>query len=270
MRNIIYIFLSVFFSVNGSSQVLKLDSLTGKKLEFEKQVKQLDQFFERFNGTKDSEKVKTDRLSERRHALISLLNFEDSTLFNNETERFISHVLQDSNNVNIDYNDNDWYAKVNCAIKYKNKLHNIILTLKKEGNNKVGFKWVIMGVNAPFINLQPSKPDTSKFIGPMNHELDFMELHNVFNDYYNISLYAYNNFNPDVLSVFFFLIRSKEIHYIKVNSIQYQFLQIKNWFFTVDYFNRPSTNSGWLISSVSKMNDTEKMKYKQNDLYLML
>jgi hypothetical protein len=101
----------------------------------------------------------------------------------------------------------------------------------------------------------------------MNHELGFMGLFNAFNDYENISEYAYKDFIPDDLSIFFSLVKSNEIQYVRVNSIQYHFLQIANWVFTVDYFNRASSNSGWLISAVTSISDLEKVVYKKNILY---
>jgi hypothetical protein len=248
---------------------VNLDSIYGKKHEFVFQVKQLDQFMNRFNNKENifaGDEVKNDSLTQRKRTLISLLNHEDSELFIKRTEDFIDYICNDSNHILLDYSDDHWYAKVNCTLQYNDKEKNAFLTLKKEGDMKTGFKWVIVGVNASFIDVRPAYYDTAKFIGPMNHELGFMGLFNIFNDYKNVAEYAYRDFEPDDLSVFFFLIKTKEIQYVKVNSIQYHFLQVTNWIFTVDYFNRPSSNSGWLISSVDNVTDSLKVDYKKNIL----
>lgn len=271
MKNFISIFLLLLNSFFCQSQTLNLDSFSSKYQEFIIQIKQLNQFINHFNN-KDlaysNQTIKNDYERERKKSIISLFNFEDSTIFNDKTEEFINYVCNDSNYTHLDFNDDNWYANVNCSVKFKSKAQNINLILKKEGDSKVGFKWVISGVHAPFIDLKSQYSDTVVFIGPMNHELSFMGLFDVFNDYENISEYTFKEYEPDNLSIFLFLVKSKEIKYVRVNSIQYHFLQIPNWIFTVDYFNRPYTNSGWLISSVLNVNNLEKKEYKKNNLYL--
>lgn len=256
--------------MNCSAQVFNLDSIYGKKQEFVLQVKQLDEFINRFNNKETiytSNKTEVNSPVERKRNLISLLDLEDSTLFKKSTEDFIEYVSNDTNHIKLDYADDNWYAKVNCTIRYKDKEKNVFLILKKEGDMQEGFKWVFAGVNASFTDIRPAYYDTAKFIGPMNHELGFMGLFNAFNDYENISEYAFKDFIPDDLSIFFSLVKSNEIQYVRVNSIQYHFLQIANWVFTVDYFNRASSNSGWLISAVTSISDLEKVVYKKNILY---
>lgn len=284
MRNFLCFLLFLSYSVNCSSQHLGLDSIFGNNKAFILEVKQLDQFIKRFNNRENvftgEEKTKSqiqkekenlvNLQTERKKNIISLLNFEDSMLIGDKkTVDFIEYTGNDSNKIEISYFDENWFAKVNCSVKYKGKEQNIFLTLKKDGDKKKGFKWILLGINTPFINLVPRhNDDSTKFIGPMNHELGFMGLSEVFNDYTNISEYSSKVYVPDDLSVFFFLVKTKEIQYVKVNSIQYHFLQIPDWIFTVDYYNRPSNNSGWLISSLTKTSDAEKINYRKSILYI--
>jgi hypothetical protein len=276
MRNIFLCFLFLSSVLSGHTQMLTINSLMSDRERFVKEVKQLDQFFKRFNNEEDiftgqqksmsqltqEKKNILEFQTERKKSLITLLNFEDSTLIKNRSVvDFINYAGDDSNHIEIGYYDQNWFAKVNCSVKYKDKTQNIFLTMIKQGTNAEGYKWVIVGVKAPFISLDPVRTDTLKFISPMNHEVGFIDLFKVFKDYPNITQYASRDFAADELSVFFSLVKAKEIQYVRVNSIQYHFLQLKNWIFTVDYFNRASNNSGWLVSSVYSGTDAEKKDY---------
>jgi len=281
MRNLSFVFFLLISKITCYSQVLSLDSSYGDRERFVKEVKQLDQFFKRFNNREDIftgevksleaySKEKKDLVkfqTERKKSLLTLLNFSDSVLIKKkETVDFINYAGDDSNHVELGYNDEDWYAKVECSFKYRGQKQGVLLTLKREGTPDLGNKWVIKGVDLPFISLNSIRTDTIKFISPMNHEVGFMDLIKVFRDNLNIAQYTSTGFVPDKLNIFLYLIKTGELQYISVNSIQYHFLQIKSWLFTVDYFNRASNNSGWLISSIVSMDDAEKKNYKKNVL----
>ncbi|MEN6454193.1 MAG: hypothetical protein ABFD10_08030 [Prolixibacteraceae bacterium] len=279
-----FIFLLLFFKTTCYSQVLSLNSSFGDRERFVKEVKQLDQFFKRFNNKEDiftgveksSEVYSNEKKdlvkfqTERKKSLITLLNFSDSALIKKkETVDFINYAGDDTNHVELGYDNEDWYARVECLCKYKGEKQNLHLILKREGTPELGNKWVITGIDMPFISLDPVRTDTVKFISPMNHEVGFMGLFKVFRDNSNIIQYTSTGFIPDELTLFLYLVKTGELQYFSVISIQYHFLQVKNWLFTVDYFNRASNNSGWLISSVVPMDDGEKMNYKKNVLNIM-
>lgn len=276
--------ICILVSFGAHSQDLSALPFAEENRKLLAEVKQLDQFIKRFNNKeyiltgkeksiaevkKETEDVNMFQ-TERKKGVVALLNFNDTSVYNKRNVAFINYVGEESNHIKLSYYDSDWYALVGCAIIYKGKQQNISVTLKVEGNFAMGFKWVIAGVNADFIDfLKISINDTTKFISPMNHELGFMDLYKVFQDYQNISAYIIKDYPLDKLSIFKYLVSTKEIQYIKVNTIQYHFLQIKDWVFTVDYFNRPDYNSGWLISSISKIPDSEKTSYKADNLFLI-
>jgi len=281
MRTLSLAFFFLLSTITCYSQVLSPDLSFGDRERFVKEVKQLDQFFKRFNNREDlftgelksreaylNEKKDIIQFqTERKKSLATLLNYSDSALIKNKgTVDFINYAGDDSNHVELGYYDEDWYAKVECSFKYRGQKQRVPLTLKREGNSELGNKWVIIGVDLPFISLNPVRIDTIKFISPLNHEVGFMDLFKVFRDNQNILQYTSEGFVPNQLNVFLYLIKTGELQYIGVNSIQYHFILLKNWLFTVDYFNRASNNSGWLISSVLQMDDAEKKNYKINVL----
>lgn len=282
MRYLTVIFFLFLFKIASCySQTLSLDNFFGERERFVKEVKQLDEFFKRFDNQEDiftgveksPETLLRERKdmmkfqTERKKSLLSLLNFSDSTLIKKkETIDFINYADDDSNRVELGYSDEDWYARVECLVKYKGLKQSLYLILKKEGTPEFGYKWGIAGVDIPFIDLNPVRADTVKFISPMNHEVGFMDLFKVFHDNPNISQYTSTGFVPNKLPVFLYLVKTGELQYLSVDAIQYHFLQINNWVFTIDYFNRASNNSGWLISMITPMNATEKMNYRKNVL----
>jgi hypothetical protein len=249
------------------------------------EVKQLDQFINRFNNAENlidgkkkadslllEEKKHTIKFRDERTRLVrSLFNYDDSILCNDhQTINFIYYIINSSNDIQLSYFDRDWYAVVDCKIKYQGKIMPIYLTLEVEGNADDGYKWIIAGVSASFINLpQLFQDDSLRFISPKNNELNFMDLMKAFDDSENIEKYATTTFVHDDLNIFFYMVRKKEIQFIQVNHIQYHFLQIPNWAFTVDFYNRANYNSGWLISSLSCIPDSIKVDYKRNNLHLL-
>lgn len=281
IRSLLF-FILINAAITGSAQNFSsfIDSLGSKKYLLE--VKQLDQFFKRFNNEENiltgnentaseiaaKRKNLTSFQTERKKVLLSLFNLQDSSFCNKSVVDFINFTCDDTNHVSLSYYDTNWYATVNCSMIYKGKTKTIILTLKNDGNLKKGFKWVIAGVNADFLSIVPSSTDSNKFISPMNHEIGFMDLFNVFHDSRNILDYSIKIFPSDKLSIFLYLVYNGEIKYIQANSIRYHFLQIKNWMFTVECFNRSDVNSGWLISSLSKATDNDKVIYKKSILSL--
>ena len=276
-------FLAFYFWITlcSAQSIASIDDITDSK-RFLLEVKQLDQFIKRFNNEEDiltgnektAEEITANRKDfkgfqlERKKILMSLFNLGDSSLFNKTTREFVNFIGNDTDLITISYYDPDWYAAVNCTMNYKGKNFPVILTMKNEGSYKSGFKWIIESASPDFFKSTSSHKDSTKSIGPMNHELGFMGLFNVFNDAKNITEYTSKNFIPDNFSVFLFLVKSGEIKYVQVNSVKYHFLQLKNWIFTVEYFNRNDNNSGWLISSLFKVSDSEKMNYRKKNLSL--
>ncbi len=100
----------------------------------------------------------------------------------------------------------------------------------------------------------------------MSHAVDFMSLDKIFADKVNSANYFKKNFAPDALSEFYFLTQNNLLTFRKINSINYYFLQIPNWFLKIEYFNRQTYNSGWLISQFKKMKPEEKSQFKKEIL----
>jgi len=266
----LFLFQSMLFS---QFQLAGNDSVFEKKLLHE--VKQLDQFIGRFNLSeniygnkypqeyKDSAKVHlSSYLSARKKILKSLFDFEN---FKNDTvliKGFINYVSENSRF--ISFNDNNWFAEVNTTVQLNGNEKNASIILQIEKNSKDEYKWVIKSVKADFLGFSSKK--TEDFINPMSHETYFINLKKVFENTNQVKQYAYKGFKQDDLSIFFYLISQNKIQLKHINSISYQFLQIDNYIFTIDFLNRASFNSGWLISHLIEVNATQKEQYLRDML----
>lgn len=237
------------------------DSLLQEKFNY--QVKQISQFFDRFNFTEPL-KLSDDNTLSRKKNLVSLINMQDNNLTHNPTTiEFLKFVGDESNNVYLNFDDSNWYSTAHCSFSYHNKPINIDIVLQVQGDKINGFKWVITGVkNDIFSHSTVSGSIAPIFINPMNNEVGFSELSKAIREKDKIFYYASSSFKPNALSAFFFMLQNGDIIFKQINSIDYQFFQVPGWIFHVKDFNRSEYNSGWLIATIKKIDEKEKSSYK--------
>ena len=266
-----YIIFSLFVTASFSQQTTEI--------RLASRVKQLDEFFSRFNFItdilgnkivgKDTAIVTINGVSKtltRRlqiSALIDMMkNHKDSDA------EFINDIC--SNGYLLNFYDKDWYAVATCNVVYKGKDVLLNLILKNEVYPDNRSKWVITGADADFLNTIPDPKDKNSIISPVSNDLNFQELSKAFSHPENLKQFFVQDFSLDPTSVFYALLQSKQLRFKGVKSIRYHFLQIKDWAFTVDFFNRSEGNSGWLLSDIISIKENEKNNYKKQVLKLKL
>jgi len=230
--------------------------------------KQVGQFVRRFNMEEDPygkrlvPKDKNYHNSKlRKQMLPNLFDTYNPRTSGKLQQYFIDDVTDKNNPVFLNFLDKNWYAEVSATFIANDAEVNIILFLTLEEEN-LGSKWVISNVYySYFPHLFPPTTDSVHqlyFLHPQSHELDFMNLHRALDDPAHIELYASNYYTPDYLTLFFYQMKTGQLKFKEINSVKFHFFQIKNWYFELSYFNRSDTNSGWLISNLKFVNDTEK------------
>jgi len=237
--------------------------------KFRAETKQVNQFFRRFNGEEDEDGnryYQGDRNyrsnSLRKSFLKVLFDHDNLNLDRQLGKEFINQVNDRSEPEYLNFHGDDWFAQVNATFSYEGKEKQAILFLNLEKEN-LGYKWVISKVFfEPFLNYFIKDTTYSrKFLHPMSHELDFMNLKKAFADQDSVEQYVAREFKPDYLTLFLYEIRRGKMSFITVKDVKFHFFQIENWYFEVAYFNRPGYNTGWLISNL--------VKYKQEDKKLL-
>jgi hypothetical protein len=265
-----------FYFNNTRAQTFTNDAEQREK-HFVYEVKQIDEFFERFNDDSSSYIRKVYSIYhkqfklDRKQLIKSLFNYETQDWDSIQIEGFVKTVLTDDPPAYLNFYHDGWYAEVNCLFKYYNSTIQIPVVMKIETDEGGGSRWVIASIrpnslksDAFLKEIIPPK-HKNKFIDPESHANNFIALTNVFLDKQNFADYLdINFFDRKNSKVFYSELMMGRLHFLSVKSIKYHFLQIKGWIFSVNYFLRSALNSGWLINQLYQASDTDKDLYKKN------
>jgi hypothetical protein len=239
------------------------------------EVKEIDEFFERFNDEKGSflrnlyKARHANYTLDRRRLIRSLFNDEnlsgDSVLIN----RFISDVTKKKKPVYLDFYGENWYAELTCKFKYNSSTIVIPVIMEIEVTQNSGSKWMIVAVGASTLKsktelaeMVKSKTKT-KFISPTSHGTNFVSLKRAFEDKENLSSYFdVIYFRRSHMQEFYNAMLDNELEFLDVDKIKYHFLVADKWIFTVENFSRESLNSGWLINSLEKVTSSGIVNYR--------
>ena len=256
------------------SQVISNNENAQEK-HFVYEVKEMDEFFERFNDEKGSfirgvYKAHHVKFNIPRRLLIrSLFNDEnmlkDSVMIN----KFISDVTKKKKPIYLDYYGDDWYAELTCKFKYNNASIEIPVIMKIEMTQNKGSKWMIVAVGSSNLKskivvteMAQSKVKTN-IISPTSNGTNFVSLKRAFDDKENLSDYfeSAHMKRSDMLE-FYNAILNRDIDFMDVIRIKYHFLLAGRWIFTVEDFIRKELNSGWLINYMENVSSDGMDNYR--------
>ncbi|HOI87337.1 MAG TPA: hypothetical protein PLV51_05710 [Lentimicrobium sp.] len=264
MKKITFILFLVLIPAFLKAQ--SFNSLLGDEGILYAQTKQVNQFFRRFNG---EESTRGDRFYPgndgyrdpglRRKYLNVLFDMQNSSITDPVKDAFILDVLNTANPVFLDFHGGQWFAEVSTKFLYQGKDENVTLFMKLEKEN-LGHKWVISNVYfSHFQKMFSNSQETgSHFLHPLSHELDFMNLVRVFREKDYVELYTEKEYLPDYLTLFLYEFKKGNLKYRTVTNVKFHFFQIPGWYFEVSDIKRPGGNSGWLISGLLKIDESQK------------
>lgn len=233
--------------------------------------KQLNQFFRRFNGEEDRDgnryysKDKQFRSpSLRKKYFPNLFDQLNTAISPGLVERFEKEMIDKKNPKFLDLHGGDWFAEVATTFEYEGREMTGLLYLRLVAQGQ-GYAWVIEDLAFDYLKEKFSKDpdDHSQFIHPMSHELDFMTFKKAFQKEKNAAQYTLANYEPDYVSIFLYEINQGKIKYKTVNRVSFHFFSLENWYFSLNNYNRPGYNTGWLISNLvafSNSSEAEQMK----------
>lgn len=245
------LFLIVLFSncFAQNSQIITptsnqdLDEYLIKK--FSLQAFQIAQFVSRFNYDK---KIPIENESDN---ILSLLNLHDKKLLSKAREIGFLDTFSVARKNKIDINQNLWYANVNTTFTYRNKSLDVTISMKLDGDEVDGLSWIIFDVSSEIFN-QPSFKTPTDFINPHNNEISFSELAKAMVNQVDLANFFSGSKSYSPISSFRDYVINKDLIFSHIKEVQYVFLDIAGFDFTVNYFMRMDMNSGWLISSINK------------------
>ncbi len=265
MRFSAILFFSLTTLLTHSLCAQLLDKEDESKLYAE--TKQVNQFFRRFNGEEDEKgeryypKDKQYRNEKLRRKYIGILFDAGNTGISADLKnQFVKDVLVKTSPVLLNFHGGSWFSEVHTTFTMNGKDEPVTLFMELEKDHE-GTKWVISKVYAemfvPYFRRDTTQ--VGKFLHPLSHELDFMNLRKAFLLKDSLSQFTVKRFVPDHLSVFLYELKKGNLKFKTVDDVKFHFFQVSGWYFELSEFNRPGYNTGWLISNLVKINnDTEK------------
>lgn len=265
MKNIISVLLAIlpFFS-----QAQTIGNYLGDETLMYAETKQVNQFFRRFNNEEDKTGKKYSSTSQQyrdnrfRPDYINILFDRENKLITEELKAsFINQVTDSENPQFLEFHGGEWFSEVVADFIWKGKSVKLSLFLQLEKEN-LGYKWVITNIYfKPFNDLLSEKKDDNqaqKFLHPMSHELDFMNLIKVFGDKKHLTDYAARDFEPDYLTLMIYEIKQNNLKFENISTVKFHFFQLDGWYFELSEFNRKGYNTGWLISNLTQVEEKHK------------
>jgi len=238
-------------------------------------TKQVNQFFRRFNGEEDFKGERyypEDKMYRnpdlRKTYLENLFNSENPYITDALKQSFIGEMLDKADPEFLEFHGGNWFAEVTTIFTYKGTDEYLTLFLQLE-NDTVGSKWVITNAYfEPFAKVFADQDSLrmkgQKFLHPMSHELDFMNLVRAFDNTESLENYLAWKYEPDYLTLFIYEFKLGNLSFKTVTRVKFHFFQIPGWYFEISEYNRKGYNTGWLISTLMKISPEEKdilMKY---------
>jgi hypothetical protein len=238
--------------------------------------KQVNQFFRRFNGEEDEKgeryypKDRLYRSEKLRKKYIGILfDASNAGISPDLKVEFTKDVINKDKPVVLNFHGGNWFSEVQTLFVMNGKEVPITLFMELEKHHQ-GTRWVISKVYAEVFkpSFERDTVKVGKFLHPLSHELDFMNLRKAFSNPDSVSQYTLKKFIPDHLSVFLYEVKKGNLKFKTVQGVKFHFFQIDGWYFELSQFNRPGYNTGWLISNLVKVkNEFEKNLLKKYVYY---
>lgn len=185
-------------------------------------------------------------------------SYEDSVF--KEAVIMANRIISDS--ITINYEDSTWFARALCRARLNGKPVSFTLYLNVESRENNMYKWVITRAEGDVLKLLPTHRSDKIMLLPDDHETNFLSLYRITtekDDY--ITNYAQKDYSINETTVFYSLVYNGLLDIDGVEALEFIFLQVPGYTFTIKEFERDSYNAGWLINSFKKMNDKEKIEY---------
>lgn len=273
MKKQILYFLMSFYCFPVCEISSQITTIAPPEVELQKaHIGLVDEFIKRFNGEElhpDIASSVTDSININMN-LLSLFNQEqfvqegrqDQDSVRAKAVDFVKTIQNDS--VRINYSDTSWAAIAHCSglVLGKQESFDVFLTVQSRGDGM--YKWVINKVMGDCFNVSPKIDNENLIIYPDAHETKFIALNRICKEQpRNIRLFLSRNFEYDPTSVFTFLVFNSKLKIEYVERLEFVFLQVPGYAFHIQYFDRHSNNSGWLISNFYPLSDKDKVSFRK-------
>ena len=196
--------------------------------------KQVNQFFRRFNG-EESEKGDRYYPNDRQYHNTKLRKNYLGMLFDESNKgisaslkaEFVKQVLDKGEVSILNFHGANWFSEVHAIFTMNGVSQPITLFMELEKNH-LGYKWVIRQVQAYMLEpyFQRDTTKIGRFLHPLSHELDFMNLRKAFANSDSVSQFTIKQFVPDHLSVFLYEVKKGNLKFKSVEEVKFHFFPL--------------------------------------------
>lgn len=220
-------------------------------------VKQIDEFFARFNYETDYKGDSPANPSDKKEQKKNMLTLFNLDKFSNDKHEadsvvndFVDYLI--ANKVKIHYEDSTWNAEAKSSFVYEGKKYNVVFTLKPERIKGVMFKWVITDIQSPFFAQFSKEPKDTITISPAEHGISFMTLPETINlNKMSVGTIYAKGYYRSNLPIFDYLAASGKLKMNAVTKVVYHF-HLGNADFDVERIEKENSyNQGWLINKLN-------------------
>jgi hypothetical protein len=247
-------------------------------------VKTIEDFISRFNDDSTSSvrrgaiKNKLNLTYNRQKSLVDVFDHNNKNLKTDTTiKKFANYVLDTSNHVQLSFGDTNWYCMAYCRFDFKGAEVELPLIFKVVQTGPIQYRWLICGINDigakrdynrvfgadTTVSNEKSEAHKRRPIPPTSQDQSFIGLTRILlEDMQPKTIMDKAFLETDKCQKLVALIRGGDLRFIQASNLSYHFMQVPNYTFEVNLFERAMANSGWLIRNVKYATDADKAKLK--------
>ena len=224
-------------------------------------VKSIDEFILRFNAEEFHPGINYEEEENlRTRTLLSMLDWHrfqnDDSATTNLLISFADSVCW--NDIRLDMEGGGIYAEAGCLFTCNQQEVPVNIVFEYENIRDDFYKWAIVGANG-LIEAKILDTSCNGYLNPIQHELHFSDLASACES----DLTRFISFDRSIDQLFFLLgmVKTGQLKFVSCNNVLFHFTQVPNFIFVVGKVNRLSYNSGYLISSLYKADESIKREY---------
>lgn len=229
-------------------------------------VKLVDEFRERFNLHTQQSSLSDCREDSLADNILLLCDLASMKSKNDSAFILAKNFARTAvrQHTKLQYADSTWVAKAHCHARYKGKATEFTLFLNVQERGKGMYKWVIARAEGELLMLPPSQRHDRIMLLPDDHETQFMSLRNMTSHQPDCVVnFASGHVRIDPTSVFFALAYGGDLQIEYVSPLEFIFLQVPGYIFSLRHFERESKNAGWLIDTITPATKEQKDNFLQ-------
>jgi hypothetical protein len=241
---------------------------------WEYRVKNIEFFIDRFNNQPEgsgSTHAANPRdtaaclafMKERDYKLFSLFDLGKIDRKDAAVKQKINTFFRDINSPYqpkfIRFEDMYWYAELNMNVQAGGQSKKLSCIMQVAGVGQGVQAWVIKSFHSSDLQVGERFRGNTLYFPPSANGTDFMGVRLALNDpsWTNEKIAKLVGAESKMLT----MLSEGKFKIESIGKITYHFLQLDGWIMTVNYVNRESKNSGWLLSTLQEANNQQKVKY---------